>query len=418
MISRIAPHQPSTSSPTLWDDNPSPQLTIVALHRDMVPPFVFGSQALRRMRIVIMDQRDAWAYARAVDPAQAPKPVPQLPPARSQALRHSRAVQGEILCDESGQLYERVGQYVRRVHHLATSPNGQLLDLDPDGAPSWPPAADVRAAVHDPESKPQEDDREAPDSPAARMLLTPGTRRVLRFGDIRAIVESQIARPDRLRDSHLLNCFVQVVEAVRAQPIAALVPMPPSGEPSKAAIQRLTPQLGELMGVPHLVRRADREHSRQDDTARPGERFALIQVAVDPTAAIDRARASRPPDAPAAVADPPRSTIAAAYLRPWEFVRTRAEAEYDGAAARSRGILARCGDAVRRALFERAAYRRWRALLAGKSADEQLWAIRPPRGAFNDAAVLQWADRLLAEAGYDRTTMMREWELFWRRKGV
>src|SRR5262245_21869554 len=51
------------------------------------------------------------------------------------SLRHSRRLQGDILCDASGRLYERVGQYVQLVHHLVAGPHGEVLNLAPPPSP-------------------------------------------------------------------------------------------------------------------------------------------------------------------------------------------------------------------------------------------------------------------------------------------
>src|SRR4051812_4682990 len=64
------------------------------------------------------------------------------------SLRHSRRLQGDILCDASGRFYERVGHYVPPVHHLAAGPHGDLIDLAPPAPrslqrPAPPPVIDV-----------------------------------------------------------------------------------------------------------------------------------------------------------------------------------------------------------------------------------------------------------------------------------
>jgi hypothetical protein len=62
--------------------------------------------------------------------------------------------------------------------------------------------------------------------------------------------------------------------------------------------------------------------------------------------------------------------------------------------------------------------KKWRLLLSGKSADEQLWGIRPPSGGVSQPAIREWARKTLEAAGYDSQAMLLEWEIFWRRKGV
>ena len=106
-------------------------------------------------------------------------------------------------------------------------------------------------------------------------------------------------------------------------------------------------------------------------------------------------------------------------IRPWEFRLSREEAVYDMHAAAPRfpaltGLVRR----LARRLRHRDELGKWHALLAAKSRDEQLWAVRPPRGGYSDSAVRGWAARVLELAGYDPRTMLPEWEIFWRRKGL
>ena len=62
-------------------------------------------------------------------------------------------------------------------------------------------------------------------------------------------------------------------------------------------------------------------------------------------------------------------------------------------------------------------FRKWQVLLTGKSLDEQLWAVRPPKGASGHPFIREWATRTLEFAAYDSRSMLTEWEIFWRRKG-
>jgi len=68
---------------------------------------------------------------------------------------------------------------------------------------------------------------------------------------------------------------------------------------------------------------------------------------------------------------------------------------------------------VRRSDFER-----WSSLLTNKAADEQLWAVRPPTHSLNKPQIRHWALQVLAAAGYDAQSMLTEWEIYWRRKGL
>jgi hypothetical protein len=60
---------------------------------------------------------------------------------------------------------------------------------------------------------------------------------------------------------------------------------------------------------------------------------------------------------------------------------------------------------------------KWQTLLAGRSGDEQIWAVRPPPDLLAHPFVCDWANRALELAGYESQKMFREWQIFWRRKG-
>jgi hypothetical protein len=61
--------------------------------------------------------------------------------------------------------------------------------------------------------------------------------------------------------------------------------------------------------------------------------------------------------------------------------------------------------------------KKWRVMLGGKSPDEQLWVVTPPRGFSYHPTARRWAEETLTQAGYDPGHMVVEWEIFWRRKG-
>jgi hypothetical protein len=114
-----------------------------------------------------------------------------------------------------------------------------------------------------------------------------------------------------------------------------------------------------------------------------------------------------------------KTTIPEQWVKQWEFQFSREEAVYDmlaDAASRS-APLAFVRDLTNR-FGHRQAWRKWQALLAGKSLDEQLWAVRPPRGMIARQAVRDWARQTLEQAGYDARVMLAEWEIFWRRRGL
>ena len=67
-----------------------------------------------------------------------PRVLPRaLPPAAADVPNfragqfHQRAVRGEILSDESGRLYEKLGRQIRPIHQLASGQFGEAIDLVP-----------------------------------------------------------------------------------------------------------------------------------------------------------------------------------------------------------------------------------------------------------------------------------------------
>lgn len=267
---------------------------------------------------------------------------------------------------------------------------------------------------------------EVPAPPAARpagrfFFAEPGRPGVVCWSDFKSMLSPQLEHPDRLRDSHRLHCRLQVYEALAPQPAAPL---------AAARFQPLTEELDEPLGLagvlpPRMPRRQIAE--APDGTVMPGERFFRLRVASDPTrdlpASVPRAarrpETARPGQPPVAAPAPLRRAIPEKYLNAWEFKHTREEVLYD--MNQIRGALARFAQAVRRWFSHSATrrdFRKWQALLAGKNADDQLFTVRPPRGALDRVELRDWAARTLALAGYDPAVMLVEWEIYWRRKGL
>jgi len=181
-----------------------------------------------------------------------------------------------------------------------------------------------------------------------------------------------------------------------------------------------------------------RDPQRDPDHVLPFECFYSLRISCDPTA--DKAEASEPHDSqvritgaestpanPGKTANPqdqassPNSSrgIPERFQNPWEFQFSRDEAVYDMTATSvSRGSLGAFRRKLGRWFLRSEEFRKWRALLCVKSLEEQLWAVRPPRGSVSDPEVRDWARQTLDAAGYDSRSMLREWEIFWRRKGI
>jgi hypothetical protein len=151
----------------------------------------------------------------------------------------------------------------------------------------------------------------------------------------------------------------------------------------------------------------------------PGERLFRLQLASDPTA--DETEPENPAPAPAAANMPCtlKTSIPERFLKPWEFHLSREEALYDlSCASTFPGWLSGKLRRLVRCVAFRSELRRWQVLLSGKSIDEQLWSVRPPRGGLTHRFVQSWAKNAIELAGYDPRNMLTEWQIFWRRKGV
>src|SRR5262249_38746620 len=132
-----------------------------------------------------------------------------------------------------------------------------------------------------------------------------------------------------------------------------------------------------------------------------------LRVDADPTAeATSRPTVAQSKPVPAE----PRRAIPDQYTN-GAFPISRDEAIYDMHARPS------LFDQWRDKFKHRADFERWQQLLWGKTLEEQLWTVRPPKGMFRDPLVRAWAEKTLGAAGYDKAVMLPEWEIYWRRQG-
>lgn len=535
---------------------------LVGIQRDLGPALPFGGTRLQRMRVIVVEPRltsdppDAEADSPDEDsmaevlPPWAPGgerfPAPHTP---------ARPVLGEILRGEDGALYERFGARIRPLAGLAAGPHGEVLEVPESGevAPRLrarvamaPVLADVETDAGPtpgargprgetaPSSQPPGGDPAVAEAesalPACRPLLPePGQWRVVRLGDFKPMLLSQLAHPERLRDTHRLPCYVQVFEVGKPQRLEELA-LAIFGEATATQEVRLvTPAIVQQLQLAPLLPpppRVPRPASLRSALLLPHDRVFCLEVAQDPTEdrpAMEANHAStasppmsdrgtgaipaheprmggprlqpscpspdgdlaRPqprltgwmggeqspppagpsgppvnrrandlhaPGEPLGSADPnvalhslppglpPEATasaflplttptapgsaaqkagIPALFLKPWEFQVSREEALFE--LLRARSFSGRLRASLRRlaaAFRSRHELRLWQVRLNGKAADEQLWAVRPPKGGTQHPLVRAWAERTLEAAGYSPRPMLMEWELFWRRKGI
>src|SRR5262249_58172094 len=71
---------------------------------------------------------DRWGARGRGAAGATPRLLPQLP-AGSVAGARPRLVQGEILSDDDGRYYEKIGRHIRPLQRLFSGPRGEVLEL-------------------------------------------------------------------------------------------------------------------------------------------------------------------------------------------------------------------------------------------------------------------------------------------------
>ena len=335
-------------------------------------------------------------------------PAQQRPPLLYGYGPGPRAIRGELLCDEQGRFYEKVGDRVWPVQRFVPGPRNDVFDMAPA------PAAEAPADNHPHQAT---GDTRAQDLPHRTLWPEPGERCIVMWGHWRAIIARQIRHPARLRDGHRLAAQVQIYEITRAVDAGAWRQTLPSSE---GELLPLTHDVAACLKLPVTPSRRPIAALTAGTELAPGDRVARVQVLSDPTSPKPDARCGGyavPQEPRPAGPAPKRTTIPDRFLRPWEFVRSREDAAYLAARAATAGFVRRLARRITR-VTERADWQRWRTLLAGREADEQLWSVRPPARSLMDPIVRDWARGALDGGGYDAGVMLSEWEIFWRRKGL
>lgn len=440
------------------------QLLLLAIERALAPPIVHRRSTFQPMRVVVVNpELISRTNTRDESHREMPRPLPRTLPhaarvsGHAMSRIHQRAVRGEILSDESGRLFEKLGRQIRPIHQLASGPFGEVIDLVPLEQSSLPMIAPPsRPKLVDPPEREtalsgsENAVASTADSPTSqfvplqelteqtklvshrKLFADPGQWRVLWWGEFKEILSRQLAHPERLRDTYRLPCYVQVLETERAVSVEELAKIYKSENERAAGLYFLSDETAAKLDLVLPLRPAPPPNAkRAPNTLLPHERVFRLMVANDPTVDIANSKskiqssaAKREVDAevkgsePASASPALKDTIPARFVKDWEFKISREEASYDMSAKPGMGSLIR-GFCRRLRTTERShEVRKWQTLLAGKETDEQLWAVRPPAGRLGDSLVREWAAKTLELGSYDRRKMINEWEIFWRRKGV
>jgi hypothetical protein len=415
---------------TSSSDRPG-RMMLVSIPPEHMPPVSFGSTLFQRLRVVIFrdGDRDDGGSFDDINPAQVLGELPLLRAAAAMAASSARPaprprrLQGELLCDEAGRLYEKIGNFVRPIHQLVAGPRGEVLDLAPPSKSSLRGTANAVIDVPDAEVVDvTADDDEGPPAAGYRELTPRSAQpRIVRFGEFKTILGPQLLHPERLRDTHRLPCRVRVFESAKRAQLDAFATEILGG--ASTQLLPLTPALAARLDVGELMapRRASQPRDREPGWILPNERVVLLTVLHDPTATTQVGPVGQVSQVGQMgqvgdVLRALRNTIPDRFLAPWQFVFSRDEAIYDVEQQASRPLRSFVNRLIGAWVGGRQR-RRWQSLLTGKSVDEQLWAVRPPRGWLTSAAVRAWARRTLEAGGYDANVMLREWQIYWQRKG-
>jgi hypothetical protein len=417
---------------------------LVAIQGEQAPPDDRG--AFDRVHVMVIQPGEMADFSYPLSVLRA---LPEMPALTRRALpacnvppARPRPVNGEILRNQEGQFYERRGQQLFPLRNLASGPCGEVIEFGPasfavDSHTSGIVESgftELIEGIYETGDKSQKSrphlirpsQRTGSNAGVCRKLFAdPGQLRLVSFGDFRAQLAPQLRNPDRLRDAHRLPCYVQVFEISRPQRADILSSL--VGDVGQANQLRLFDEAAaNKLGLADLPQPRMRHLQREPGWLLPGDRVCRLQLVRDPTFETGSEESDAPLNAvKAQPAQPPgaessecglKKAIPERYLKPWEFQRTREEVLYD-INMDERGWLRSAYSALR-AWTKKKELRRWRSLLAGKAADDQLWTVRPPSWGLTHPPVREWARSTLALAGYDADAMVTEWEVFWRRKGL
>lgn len=439
-------YRPPHGMPTSDDafDPGIARMILVAMQNELLPPVFFGQTPLQRMRVMIVAPGEPVNFP----PSAIVLPmIPSTLQKREALPLSSRRVAGDILRDQEGRLYEKTANGIRPLHRLAPGPRGEILDLAPTNLQPQipvPPAAisDSGEKLNEAEAIAGQREKkiehaEVRSRPAAlptfrKLLAEPGLRRLVAWGDFKTMLAAQLAHPERLPETHRLPCYAQIYEITSAQRIEALTAVVLKPGQDGHQLQLLTDEMAEKLRLEWMWEK--RRRIPPPIRREPGVLFAhdwvlQLRLAKDPTRAESRpvykqpAVNSKAAETPAATVAPDlekdaarlKKSISQQFLQAHEFLYSREEVLYDMRLENFSG-----NSRLRRlkSLFNgRAQLRKWNVLLNGKNLEEQLWAVRPPKGMLSKPEIRDWARQTLAQAGYDLQIMLLEWEIFWRRKG-
>lgn len=454
---------------------PAGRISLMSIQEEIQHQAHRGMAGARRLKIIRIEQ--STVISDPLNVARPPFSVPALAPSQHEAAPR-RALSpapaeppelecwldgkfvrlrrvGEMVTDEAGNFYEVNGQHMRPLGELVRDERGGIFEIqsaseikaDEDAKKKTNEKANVSStgqaqatpastnggshSVKTQSQPARAQSVQAVASPGySKIVADPGLYLKITWGRIKKELTTHLKHPEKLRDEDVIECYAQIYEAQRMLPASELAALELGDASFASQFHPLTQNKAQALGAPQLFK-PTRELFETRDANRhiyAGQRVYRLWPVFDPT--IERAKPSPPIAKQEKSAPTPRHQIPPQYLNPLLFKYSREEVLYDmksalGTLPPESSALACCffiyPMRALKALFafipSKGRMKKWRAILVGKEADQQLWAVTPPRGFSYNTAVRRWAEYTLSKAGYDAERMLLEWEIFWRRKG-
>lgn len=450
------------------------RFSLLAIQEEVQFPTHQGIVGAQRLKIVRIEQTAVYPAPYAVPRSQfrpqtaetpmleaQPRrelPPPTLEPQEIECWLEGKPVRlravGEVVADEVGNFYEVQGQQLRQLGELVTDEGGRIFEVrqTSEGELATRPYGTDEIKItetgnelpyYKPHQQPQANpayDTVKPEAKASqpeklngyrKILAEPGIRLKIPFARIKSEIAPQLKHSEQLGDNDLVECYAQIYEAQRTMLVAHIAAAELGDANFHSQLHPLTQAKAQMFGILQLFKPTPYPFETQASTRQiyAGQRVYRLWPIFDPTAVPEqnRGRQSVTSGEKKAVL---RCQIPQKYMNPLQFKWSREEVLYDmkgvfGTTPPESGTLARWFfiyplrllKALITSLASGKQMKKWRAMLTGKSPDDQLWAVTPPRGFAYHPAVRGWAEETLARAGYDPQRMFVEWEIFWRRKG-
>ena len=447
------------------------RLSLLALEEEIQIPARRGLEGRRSVRVLRIEQAAlpprSFAATRPALPATRPSTQIDAPTRRGLHPRQPEAAElecrfegrdvhlrivGELMTDDAGKFYEACEGQLRPLGELVRDEHGRIFEVRATSESPNPESVKQqeksngsvvdRAREEVPSATDNLKNAERPSRPALaqaapeetssgyrKILADPGLYLKLPWSHIKSEMTAQLKHPEELSDSDEVECYAQIYEAQRTLPTAQLAAAELGDGALDVHLHPLTRDKARMLGAPQLFSPASRPFETRASTRQvhAGQRVYRLWPLFDPTAQ----RPASPESAASAESNVTlRAEVPREFLNPAQFRNSREEVLYDmkgmlGTLPPNERTLARwvliyplrLMKAMVTATISRRRMKKWRAMLAGKDLDRQLWAVTPPRGFSYNSAVRNWAEQTLGSAGYDAQPMLLEWEIFWRRRG-